>query len=103
MPGHVRAAGGRVAEDQRDRRPLGGTGPSQVAEAAAARDEDLLLRRQVGAARLDQADRRQVVLGGDLRGPAELAQRVRVERAALHRRVVRDDHALDALDDADAR
>ena len=38
----------------------------------------------------------------DLAGPQRLLQRVRVGRAAAHRRVVGDDQALDALDHADA-
>ena len=38
----------------------------------------------------------------DLAGPLGLLQRVRVDRAAADRRVVGDDHALDALDHADA-
>ena len=101
--GHVRAAGGAVAEDQRDRRDPLGRQPGEVAEPATARDEDLRLRGQVGAARLDQADVRQPVGLGDVVGPAALAQRVRVGGAAAHRRVVGDDHHLDALDHADAR
>ena len=100
---HVGAAGGRVAEDQRDRRLLGGRGAGDVAEELPARDEDLLLRRQVRAAGLDQGDGREPVLLGDLGGPEDLLDRPRVRGAALHRRVVGGDHALDALDDADAR
>ena len=99
---HVGAAGGRVAEDQRDRRLSPGAGPRQVTEQLAARDEDLLLRRQVRAAGLDERDRREVVLLGDLRGAERLLHRPRVARAALDRRVVRGDQALDALDHADA-
>ena len=102
MPGHVGAAGGGVAEDQRDGRLLGGRRPGDVAEQLAARDEDLLLGRQVRAAGLDERDGRQPVLLGDLRGPEDLLDRPRVAGAALHRRVVGGDHALDALDDADA-
>ena len=64
--GHVGAAGGGVAEDQRDRRDAGGREPGEVAEQLPARDEDLLLRRQVGAAGLDQEISRQPVLPGDL-------------------------------------
>ena len=68
----VGAAGGRVAEHQRDRRDRRGRLLGQVAEAGAARDEDLALGRQVGAAGLDEVDHRQPVLVGDLhrRGPA---------------------------------
>ena len=58
MPGDVRAARGRVAEDQRDRRDAGRRGAGQVAEDPPARDEDLLLGRQVGAAGLGQPDAR---------------------------------------------
>ena len=100
--GDVRPAGGRVAEDQRDRRlpPRGGAG--QVAEEATAGDEDLLLRRQVRAARLDEGDRREVVLLGDLRGAEDLLHRPRVGGAALDGGVVGADQALHALDDTDA-
>ena len=101
-PGHVGAAGGGVAEDDRDRRHLGGRRAGDVAEQLAAGDEDLLLRRQISPAGLDQGDGRQPVLLGDLRGAEDLLHRPRVRRATLHRRVVRGDHALDALDDADA-
>ena len=100
--GHVGAAGGGVAEHQRDGRVLRGRRPGDVAEQLAARDEDLLLGRQVRAAGLDQRDRREPVLLGDLRGPEDLLDRPRVRGAALHRRVVGGDHALDALDHADA-
>ena len=99
--GDVGAAGRRVAEDQRDRRLLGRGAARDVAEQLAARDEDLLLRRQVRAARLDQRDRRQPVLLGDLAGAEDLLDRPRVAGPALHGRVVGGDHALDALDDAD--
>ena len=55
--GHVGAAGGGVAEDERDRRDARRRQPGEVAEHLPARDEDLLLGRQVRAAGLDQADR----------------------------------------------
>ena len=57
---------------------------------------------QIRAAGLDQRDRRQAVLLGDLGGPEALLHRPRVARAALDRRVVGGDQALDALDHADA-
>ncbi len=100
--GDVGTAGGGVAEHDGDRGLLARRGAGEVAEASAARDEDLLLGGEVGAAGLGEVDRRQPVLLGDLRGAEGLAQRPRVEGAALHRRVVGDDHALDALDHADA-
>ena len=37
-----------------------------LAKAAAARDEDLALDRQIGAGLFDQADRRQAVREGDV-------------------------------------
>ena len=100
--GDVGAARGRVAEDQRDGGDTGRRQPGQVAEHLPARDEDLLLGGQVGTAGLDQGDHRQPVLRGDLVGAQDLLERPRVGGAALDRRVVGDDHALDALDDADA-
>ena len=104
--GHARdvgAARGGVAEHQRDRRDARRRQPGQVAEHLPAGDEDLLLGRQVGAAGLDQGDHRQPVLQRDLVGAQDLPQRPRVAGAAPDGRVVRDDQALDALDDADAR
>ena len=100
--GDVGAAGGGVAEHQRDRRDARRRQPGQVAEHPPAGDEDLLLRGQVRAAGFHQRDHRQPVLQGDLVGPQDLPQRPRVAGAALDGRVVGDDHALDALDDADA-
>ena len=97
----VRAAGGRVAEDHRDRRDPGRREPGQVAERRGRRDEDLRLVRQVGAAGLDQVHHRQPVGQGDLAGALGLLQRVRVDRAAPDGRVVGDDHARHALDHAD--
>ena len=73
----------------------------ELVEDPAGRDEQVGLRRQVGAARLHQVHHRQPVDPGDLQGPQGLAQRVRVHRAAAHGRVVRDDHALDAGDHPD--
>ena len=101
MPGLVGAAGRRVAGDDRDGRDPGRRLPGQVAEVGAAGDEDLLLPRQVGAARLDEADRRQPVRHRDLLGAQVLAQRVGVGGAAAHRRVGAADQALDALDHPD--
>ena len=50
----------------------------------------------------DEVDARQGVLQGDLLGAEVLLHRHRVVGAALHRRVVGDDHALGAGDPADA-
>ncbi len=63
--------------------------------------EHLGLQRQERAARVDEVHARQPVLLGDLLRAQVLLDREREVRAALHRRVVRDDHALASLDDAD--
>ena len=65
---HVRAAGRRVAEHDGDRRDAFRRELGDVVERLPAGDEDLALRRQVGAAGLDQVDDRQPVLAGDLVG-----------------------------------
>ena len=100
--GDVGAARGRVAEHERDGGATVLARAGDVAEAGAAGDEDVLLRRQVGTAGLDEVDRRQPVLLRHLGGAEALLDRDGVGRATLHGRVVGDDHALDALDDADA-
>ena len=103
QPGHVRAAGGGAAEHERERRDVEARQAGEVAEHRAAGDELVRLRRQVGAARLDEVDQRQPVALGDLLRAQRLAQRVGVVGPAADRGVVAVDHALDALDDADAR
>jgi hypothetical protein len=100
-PGHVRATGRGVAEDQRDRRDAHGRQLGEVVEDLAGVHEQFRLGRQVRAAGLDQVDHRQPVRPGDLQRPQRLAQRVGVHRAAADRRVVRDDHALRAGHHAD--
>ena len=100
-PGDVGAAGGRVAEHQRDRRDRLRRLASQVTEATATRDEDLALRREIRAAGLDQVDDGQPVLLGDLCATPALLRRERVRRAAANRRVIRADEALGSLDDTD--
>ena len=64
--------------------------------------EDLGLQRKERSARVDEVEARQAVLTRDLLRAQVLLHGERVVRAALHGRVVRDDHALAALDDADA-
>ena len=102
---HVGAAGRARAHHDRDLRdPLRGH-PRLVVEdppEVVAVGEDLGLQREEGAARVDEVDARQVVLLGDLLGAQVLLHGQREVGAALHGRVVRDDHALAALDDADA-
>ena len=60
------------------------------------------LQRQERAARVDQVDARQMVLLGDLLRAQMLLDRHRIVRAALDGRVVGDDRAELAFDDADA-
>ena len=82
-----------------------GAHPRLVVEDAAevvAVGEDLVLVRQVGAARVDEVDAGQAVLGGDLLRPQVLLDRHRIVGAALHRGVVGDDHHLLPGDPADA-
>ncbi len=102
---HVRAAGRARAHHDGDLRdPLRahvGLVEEDAAEVVAVR-EDVVLQRQERAAGVDEVDARQMVLLGDLLRAQVLLDRHRVVRAALHRRVVRDDHAFDAVDAADA-
>ena len=99
---HVGAAGRRRAEHEGDRGDAGGGQPGEVLERGAAGVEDVHLLGEVGATGLGEGHQRQAVLAGDLHRPQRLGHRDRRLRAALHRRVVRADHALDAVDPADA-
>ena len=103
---HVRAAGGAGAHHDRDLRdPLRGhlrLVEEDAAEVVAVR-EHVRLQRQERAAGVDEVDARQPVLRRDLLRAQVLLDGEREVRAALHGRVVRDDHAFAALDDADAR
>ena len=102
---HVRAAGRARAHHDRDLRDPLRRHLRLVEEDAAevlAVGEDLGLERQERAARVDEVEARQPVLRGDLLRAQVLLHGEREVRAALHGRVVRDDHALAALDDADA-
>ena len=65
--------------------------------------EHVRLERQERAAGVDEVEARQPVLLGDLLCAQVLLHREREVRAALDRRVVRDDHALASFHDADAR
>jgi hypothetical protein len=64
--------------------------------------EHIGMRRQIGAAGVDEVDARQSVLPRDLLGTNVLFHGHRKVRAALHRRVVADDHAFAARDAPDA-
>ena len=100
--GDVGAARGRVTEDQGDGRDARRREAGEVPEHLPAGDEDLLLGRQVRAAGLHQRDHRKPVLQRDLIGAQDLLQCPRIARAALDRRVVGHDDALDTFDNADA-
>ena len=65
--------------------------------------EHLGLQRQEGSAGVDEVDAGETVLRRHLLGAQVLLHGEREVRAALDGRVVRDDHALAPLDDADAR
>ncbi len=99
---HVRAAGRGVAEDERDGRDAHGRELREVTEELAGRDEEVGLRGQVRAAGLDEVHDREPVEARDVQRAQHLLPRVRVRRPALDRAVVRDEHAFDAVDDADA-
>ena len=102
---HVRAAGGARAHHDRDLRDPLRRHPRLVEEDPAevvAVGKHLGLQRQERAARVDEVEARQPVLLGHLLRAQVLLHRQREVRAALHGRVVRDDHALAALDDADS-
>jgi len=101
----VGAARGARPEDHGDLRDVQGRQPRLVVEDAAevvAVGEDLVLHRQERAAGVDEVDARQVVLEGDLLGAEVLLHRQREVGPALNRGVVGDDHALGAVDEADA-
>ena len=103
--GHVGAAGGARAHHDRDLRDARGRHARLVVEDAAevvAVREHLVLQRQERAARVDEVDAGQAVLLGDLLRAQVLLHGQREVRAALDRGVVRHDHALLTLDDADA-
>ena len=102
---HVGAAGGAASHHHRDlgdalRRQVGLV-VEDAAEVVAA-GEDLVLVGQVGAAGIDQVDAGQAVLLRDLLRAEVLLHRQGEVGAALHRRVVGDDHALAPGDAADA-
>src|SRR5205823_12968543 len=60
------------------------------------------LERQKRAAGVDEVEAGERVLLGDFLGPQMLLDGERKVRPALHRGVVRDDHAVAPFDDADA-
>ena len=102
--GHVGAAGGAHPEHHRHLRNgerghhrLVVEDPPEVLLVG----KDLRLERQEDAARVHQIDRRQAILERDLLRPDVLLERLREVGAALHRRIVGDDHALASGDEPD--
>jgi len=63
--------------------------------------KDLVLQRQVGAARIDQVDAGQMALSRDFLGAQVLFHRQRKIAAAFYRGVVADHHAVEPLDPPD--
>ena len=101
---HVGAARRARAHHDRDLRDPLRRHPRLVEEdppEVVAVGEHLRLQRQKRPARVDEVDARQPVLLRDLLRAQMLLHRQREVRAALHGRIVRDDHALAALDHAD--
>ena len=102
---HVGAARRARAHHHRDLGDALGAHVGLVEEDPAevlAVGKDLVLARQEGAAGIDQVDAGQAVLQRDLLRPQMLLDRHRVVGAALHRRIVGDDHAFLPRDPADA-
>ena len=100
----VGAAGRARAHHDGDLRDPGGRHARLVEEDAAevlAVREDLVLEREERAAGVDEVEARQPVLRRDLLRAQVLLDREREVGAALDGRVVRDDDALAALDEAD--
>ncbi len=103
--GHVRAARGARAHHRRDlRNPFARHARLIVEDAAEviAIRENVGLQRKKRAARIDQIDARQMILLGDLLRAQMFLHGHRIVRAAFDGRVVRDDDAVLAFDDADA-
>ena len=100
----VCAAGGGGTHDDGDLRDRERGHPCLVVEDPAevlAVGEDFVLSREERSARVDEVEAGEPVLEGDLLRAQVLLHRERVIGAALHRRVVRDDHALVPADAAD--
>ena len=104
--GDVRTAGGARAHHHCDLRDAECRQSRLVEEDApevVPIREHLGLQREECAARVDEVDAGKPVLAGDLLRAQVLLDREREVRAALDRRVVRDDDALTTFDHADPR
>ena len=102
--GHIGTAGGTRAENGGDLRDAGGRQSSLGVEDApevVAIGKDLILHRQVCAAGVDEVDARQSVLPRYLLCAQMLLHRHREVGAALHGRVVADDHDVATVDEPD--
>jgi hypothetical protein len=102
---HVRAACGARAEHGRDLRDALRREVGLVVEALPEPPhvrEQLVLQREVAAARVDEVDAGQAILQRDLLRARVLARRHRVVGAALDRRVVAHDDDLATADAPDA-
>ena len=102
----VGTAGGARAHDRGDLRDALRGHRRLVEEDPAevlAVGEDLVLQRQERAAGVDEVDARQAVLERRALRAQVLLDGHRVVRAALHRRVVGDDHDLAAVHASDPR
>ena len=103
--GHVGAAGGARTHDHRDLRNGRRRHVGLVVEDAAEMfgvGKHFVLARQVRAARVHEVHAGQPVFLGDALRAQMFLDADGVVRAALHRRVVADDHAFAAGDAADA-
>ena len=102
---HIRAARRARTHHHRDLRNAGRGQVRLVVEDAPeviAIGEHVVLIRQIRAAGIHQIHARQMVFRGDLLGAHVLLHRHRIVRAALHRGVVADNHALLTGDAANA-
>ncbi len=100
MTRQVGTAGDAHAHDGGDLRNAHGRHHGVVAEDAAeivGVGEDVFLQRQKHARGIDQVDRRDVVVDGDVLRANDLLGGHREERAGLHRGVVHDEHDQSAL------
>ncbi len=102
---HIGPARGARTHHDGDLRDAGRREVGLIVEDAAEMllvGKDLVLHRQESAARIDQIDARQTVLAGDLLRAQVFLDGHRIIGAALHRRIVGNDHAFDTIDAADA-
>src|SRR5215813_2616879 len=100
--GQIGAASRRIAEDDRDARYPRLRAARDLFEACAARHEDFMLNRKIGAGGFDQRDRCEMIRRGDLSQSRVFALADLADRAAFDRRFVGDDQTLAARDKPNA-